>query len=58
MRHLMDQAIDNGDFETAKALSEEVESLDLYDRELKLAETVHTYFTKKQALSDQMYQNA
>jgi hypothetical protein len=51
----MDQAIESGDFERARSLSEEVESLDLYERELRLAKTVHTYWTQKNILSDTMH---
>jgi hypothetical protein len=58
VRRLMNQAIDVADFETARGFAQEAESLDLYDRELRLAETVHTYYDQKKRLSDTMYHDA
>jgi hypothetical protein len=54
----MSQAIDVADFETARGFAQEADSLDLYDRELRLAETVHTYRDQKKRLSDTLYHDA
>jgi hypothetical protein len=58
VRALVDIAIESGNFEEAKDLSQEADSLEAFEAELKFAKTVHTYYTKKQTMSDAMYQNS
>jgi succinate dehydrogenase flavin-adding protein (antitoxin of CptAB toxin-antitoxin module) len=56
-RGLMDRAIEDGDFERARVLAVQFNSLAHFERELDLAQTVHNYYTKKQVLSNKMGRN-
>lgn len=51
------KAIANNDFATAKELKEELDLLQNYQNEVKLAKDVYDYYENKQKLSDTMNQN-
>ena len=55
--YLMNLAIESGNFEDAKILAQEVESLKNFESELQLAKTVHGYYTDKQKFSNKMDRN-
>ena len=53
----MNLAIESGNFEDAKILAQEVESLKNFESELELAKTVHGYYNDKQMFSNNMDRN-
>jgi hypothetical protein len=53
-RGLMDRAIEDGKFEDAREIANQVNSLAHFEKELELAHTVHNYYTTKQVLSNKM----
>jgi hypothetical protein len=56
-QRLMQAAINEGDFEGAKLMAEEVASLQNFEAEVGLAKAVHGYYQNKQALSSTMDEN-